>query len=571
MFLSLFIAGCNSLYIPFSATDFIMYDTYSDHQFTSVLRKYRFIVAAFLDPTKKEFESNLETFAKLPTVFSEEVKFCVLEGKKARKTHDKYVTVTGPQISFFMEGAFLFSVPFPKNELELMSIVDVFLRPDIPLLDTEEKVMKAIGDTTFTILTFPSLLQETKGFVSEMSENFGTFTILQTTPEVLKKLGYSGNKPCIYRKTDKRIQEYDSDFPSFVSATRTTFYPKFDCEMLETTEGLVGLLVVKDKPSKEEKEYMTSIGDKFQEITLGIISSTEAEEIHDLTSGKTRNMPCFIIFDYMNGRYFPIQEYSPKIEQFISDVINRSVEPIYPSEEVPTKQEDPWVEKVVGSNFMEFVNDPNHDVVMFFLGDDKKGLRSAHKFGKYIKKNNITDVKVGYILTNHNACPKYFPSLVFEPQVNIFPKEESGTSYMTYGSLTVYSLLEALRKYSKNRVALNHSVFKFELELRYLVELLQDLDELLPSDRASSEDFILHRGKQIGFGDTLDGIIQAIYRAAGGLVSGFEGANDINEFEDDDIDFIEPLPEEALTGMSYPEAPHHDHHKSSHHHRKYRN
>ena len=547
-----------------------MYDTYSDRQFTSVLRKYRFVVASFLDPTNQEFEANLETFAKLPTVFSEEVKFCVLEGKKAKKTRSKYITAAEPQIAFFTEGAFLFSVPFPKNELELMSIVDVFLRPDIPLLDTEEKVMKAIGDTTFTILTLPSLLQETKGFVSEMSENFGTFTILQTTPDVLKKLGCSGSKPCIYRKTDKRIQEYSSDFQSFIAATRTTFYPKFDCEMLETTDGLVGLLVVKEKPTKDEKEFMTSIGDKFQDITLGIINNTEAEEIHDLTSGKTRNMPCFVIFDFHNARYFPVQQYSPKIEQFITDVLEQKIDPIYPSEEVPTKQEDQWVDKVVGSNYMDFVRDPNHDVVMFFIGDDKEGLRSAHKFGKYIKKNNITDVKVGYILTSHNACPKYFPTLVFEPQVNIFPKEENGDSYMTYGALTVYSLLEALRKYSKNKIALNHSVFKFELELRYLVELLQDLDELMPADRASSEDFILHRGKQIGFGDTLDSVIQAVYRAAGGLVSGFEGANDINEFEEDADDFIEPLPEEELTGTTYPESHHHHHHRG-HHHRKYRN
>jgi hypothetical protein len=549
-----------------------MYDAYTDRQFVAVLRKYRFIVAAFLDSSKPEFESNLETFAKLPTIFSDEVKFCVLEGKKAKRTREKYVTVQGSQISFFTEGAFLFSIPFPSNELELISIVDVFLRPDIPLLDTEEKVMKAIGDTTFTILTFPSLLVATKGFVSEMSENFGSFTILQTTPEVLKKLGYSGTKPCIYRKTDKRIQEYNSDYQSFIAATRTTFYPKFDCEMLETTEGLVGLLVVEEKPTKEEKEFMTSIGDKFHNIVLGIINSTEAEEIHDFTSGKTRNTPCFVIFDFLNGRYYPIQKYSPKIEQFIGDVVGRKIQPIYPSEEIPTKQEDPWVEKVVGSNYMDFVRDPKHDVVMFYIGDDNAGLRAAHKFGKYIKKNNIQDVKVGYILSNHNSCPNYFPSLVFEPQVNIFPKEENGQSYMTYGALTVYSLLEALRKYSKNKIALNHSVFKFELELRYLVELLQDIDELLPADRASSEDFILHRGKQIGFGDTLDSVIQAIYRAAGGLVSGYEGANEIDEFEDDDNDFIEPLPEEALTGMSYPEGPRSDHRGSSHHHhRKYRN
>ena len=560
MFFSLFLNSVNSIYVPFSDTDMIFYDAYTDRQFTAILKKQQFVVAALLDSSSDRFEANIETFSKLPTIFSEEVKFCVLTSQKARKSISKYgIGSIDPEIAFFLNGEHQYTIPFPTNELELMTIVDVFLRPETPLLNTEEQVMQAITDTTITIITIPQLLAQSKQIAAELSRSIGSFSIIQTKPEVLKKMGYSGTKPCVYRKTDKVIQEIE-DPAAFISRSIPSFYPKFSEDLLDIADRPVAILIVENKPTKEQKEKMAELGEKFDSFIFTIANKSIVETFQHLDAFKVREYPSFFIADQNSAFFFPVQKFDNNVDQYIQNIISGKVDKILPSEPIPTKQEDPWVEKVVGKNYLDFVNDPTKDVVMFYLEEDLDGLRAAHKFGKYVKKNHIDDIKVGYINIDMNTVDGPFPHLVFSPQVNVFPKKDKVPDYINYGSLTVYSLIEAVRRFTDNKLELNKTVFRFELELRYLVELVQDLSELEPAEKASAEDFIIHRGKQLGFGSSLDGIIQAVYRAAGGLVSGYDGANEINEFEEDDDDFIQPYPGEDLPSMKYPEGGHHHHH-----------
>lgn len=563
--LGLLFALSSCLYVPFSETAYMIFDSYSDRQFGAVLKRHEYVVALFINMSADGVEAFMDEFSKLPTVFSEDVKFCVLQTDKAKRLTRQFATYL-PQISFFVKGEVSYSIPFPSTEMELLSAVDVFLRPSLPTFSDAASVYQSFGDTAYTVIAPPNLVEEGSDYVVQISENVGSFNIISATPETIKQMGYSGDKILIYRKNDKIIKEVNN-YKEFMAATRPTFYPKVDIEMATQFEGLTALLCVEDSATSEQKEQIAALGAKYQNVTFGIINNKELDNIHVMTSGKTRQFPCLVMYYWDYYIYYPVHAFDSTVEDFIRSVVTSQVEPIFPSEAVPEKQEDPYAIKVVGSNYEEFVSDKENDVIMFFIGSDKDGLRQAHKIAKYVKKQNVTGIKVGYIITTINSCKNLFPRLVFEPQINFFPKHDKTPDYIHYGAPTVYGLLEGLKRFSKQEIPLNMSTFKFSLELKYLIDLIQDIDELLPADRAAAEDFIIHRGKMIGFGSNLELIINAVYNAAGGFVAGFDDAKIAEEFEHDAEEFVEPEPEEELVRQTYPDKQPRRHRHSHRRHR----
>lgn len=554
-----------STYVPYSETAYMIFDSYTDRQFGAVLKRHQLVVALFINMSADGVHAYIDEFSKLPTIFLEDVKFCALQSDKAKRLTRQYATYL-PQVSFFVSGELSYSIPFPSTEVELLAAVDVFLRPTLPTFNDKQQVYSAFGETAYTLISPPALVSKGRDYVVSVADNVGSFNVIAATPETLKSMGYSGEKICIYRKSDKVIKEV-KDHKEFLAATRPSFYPKFDMELLKNIEGFVGLLCVEESATKEQKEKLADLGTKYDNLTFGIINNEELDDVHIMTKGKTRQFPCFLLLSMEYYVYFPVKPFDANIEQYVSDCANKRIDVIYPSEEVPTKQDDPYAIKVVGSNYEEFVTDKNCDVVMFYIGSDKDGLRSAHKIAKYVKKNNIQDIKVGYIITTLNSCKDHFPRLVFQPQINIFPKNDKSPDYLLYSAPTVYGILEGITKFSNSNITVNASTFRFSLELKYMVDLLQDLDELLPADRASAEEYILQRGQTLGFGNNLDIVINAIYNAAGGLVAGYDDSRFISEFEHDSDEFVEPDVEEELVRQTYPERHPHRGQRSSHHRR----
>lgn len=561
----LFLALSASLYVPYSETMALIFDSYSDKQFGSVLKKNSIVVACFINISADGAEAYLDEFSKLPTVFSEDVKFCVLECKKAKRLTRQYATYL-PQISFFIDGHIQYSIPFPSTEMELLSAVDVFIRPSLPTFTDEKTVYESLGETSYTFICTQDTVENASDWLVSVSDNVGSFNIVQTTPDVMKKMKFSGEKVLLYRKADKIIKEL-ANYKEFVRAIYPTFYPKFDLETIANVGESVGLLCVEESATKEQKDMLANLGSKFPGVVFGIINDKELDEIHIMTGGKTRQFPCFLVVNWPAYVYYPTTQLNAATEDYINDIINGTIKEIYPSEAVPTKQEDPFVTKVVGSNYKDFVSDTANDVIMFYIGPDKEGLRDAHKIGKYITKNNIPNIKVGYIITSINTCKDIFPRLVFDPQINFFPAHDKKIDYIHFGAPTVYSILEGLKKYSKNNISLNYSQFRFSLELIYLVDLIHDITELHKADRARAEAFIIQRGKMLSFGTNLGHIVNAVYNAAGGLVAGFDDEGIAKDLGNEKDDFVEPDIEEELTRQTYREKSsrraHRQHRKSA--------
>ncbi|EAY15536.1 hypothetical protein TVAG_495510 [Trichomonas vaginalis G3] len=553
-------------YVPYSETGVLIYDSYTDRQFGSVLKRHQLVVSLFVNFSAPGVEAYLEIFSKLPTIFSEDVKFCVLSSKHAKRLTMQFTTYL-PQISFFNHGEIAYSIPFPSTEAELLSAVDVFLRPTLPTFNDEKEVYASFGETQFTVISPPALVQKARDYVISIADNAGSFNLIAASVDTFKKMNFSGEYVCIYRKEDKMIKEV-KNFREFMKQIRPTYYPKFDMDLLLSVEGPVGLLCVKDSPTKEQKERMAELGSKFQNLTFAIISDADLDDIHIMTNGKTRQFPCFVILSWEYYVYYPVRPFDNEVENYIMDISNGKIDYVFPSEEIPATQEDPYAIKVVGKNYEEFVTDKENDVVMFYIGSDKDGLRAAHKIGKYIKKNNVTGVKVGYIITSLNSCNKSFPRLVFEPQVNIFAKGKK-SSHMLYSAPTVFSILEGLKMYANPDINLNISTFRFSMELEYMVDLLQDFEELRASDRKGALAYIYERGQMLGFGNNLETIVNSIYNAAGGLVAGYDDKKLVAEFENDADDFVEPEVEEELTRQSYTKSSHRGSGRRSHHHRRY--
>ncbi|EAX95252.1 hypothetical protein TVAG_149700 [Trichomonas vaginalis G3] len=504
-------------------------------------------------------ESFIDEFSKLSAIFTHDVKFCVLTTQKAKKIYKKYAQFL-PQLSFFTDGEIAYSIPYPTTEMELIYAVGIYLRKNTPIFDDSKKLLNAIPDTQFTIISPTSILEDSQALINEIQENVGSFNVFGATENVFKDLGFSDDKVCLYRRKDKKILQIDN-ISNILEFTETSFYPKVDKHMATMFQDFVGLLCVNETATEEQKNFISDLGDKYREITFGIIKDSELENIHAMTNGKTRQLPCFILYNWFDYIFFPVQYNLSHVEGLINRVLDGQVELNFPSESIPKNQSKLLATKVVGMTYESFVEDPNYDTVIFYIGEDGTGIDFANKFAKFLNNNNVSGIKVGYILTGLNSCPRLFPRLVFEPQVNFFPKINKTENHTHFGSLTPYGLLEGLKRVSSENISLNNSIFSYSQEIKYLIDLVQEWPDLLQDDQPFAEEFMLHRGRQLGLGDDLDTIITSLEDSVDNVIAGFDDSKFVlKEIEDDDY-------MKVIKGQQVSDEEKKEHNHKKHHHR----
>jgi len=509
-------------YVPFSITNSIILEIQGDNDFQKLIKKKHYVVCLFLPENHDDSENCHFIFSKLGTVFSNDVTFTTVTYESAPKAFKQY-DIHIAAVCFFYEGEFGYAIPFPNNELELIAAIQFYLRPQAPPVKNTKQLYDMLGDTAYSVLATRAKMTQAHRILYDFSHYFGVLNIVTVTPELMKEIGFAGEQLCLYRKSDKIITPINDDMSSFIQKTKPTFIPKVNEDTIRGTGGEFFLLVVQKAASPEQKEILSKLGEQYPECLFGIVDSTELSVLQELTTNQIKQFPSFLAINYYDDYYYPIQSsFGNKSEDYVKKIISKQISPHYRSEPIPTVQDDQWITKVVGTNYAPFVSDPKHDIVMFYLHKDEKGKRLAHKVGKYLTKQGITSVKVGFIDPYNNSSPIRFPVLSRESHIQVFPASNKTSNSSFYGSTTLYSVLDFVKQKASTSFPINESLFNSELEMQYLIECVNDLQEYTDDDLENILEYLKRMGQKLGLGQSTDSVIQALYQAQGGFESGFE-------------------------------------------------
>ena len=500
-------------------TNNVYLDIVTDKQFDRTKKKLPKIAALFVqenDPYSQDYEF---IFSKLPTIFSSELQFCVLTDRTAKRNFKK-LHITKPTIVFFTNGQLSFSIPFPTSESELIGIISYFMTPDSQVITDKKKLYDLLGQTAYTLLATPKLLDIANQMRVALSEVYGIFSVFCVSPELIKELGFEPYKLLIYRHSDKVLTEIGSSKHSIEQAIIPTIFSHLQKEQIERATKTLALLVTNRKLTNDEKQGLIDLSQQYKQFLFGSADVQECDFVIDLIGDNTKELPFFLVFNSQDYFYYPNNNKVFTLEsasQYLKDIKEERIQKEYPSEEIPKTQENKFLTKVVGKNYEQFVSQEDKDVLMFYVNDETpQEMQLPYAVSSYL---NQTDIVCGYINIRPNSSPIGFPTLFGNPHIQLFPAYKKDLNCTYYGSTSIFSIVNFLRRNSRAKIDLDMSLLDRNFEMSYLVNLVNDMGDYPEEMQIEVARYVEEIGRALGIGSNIQQITEALYKTQGGFTN----------------------------------------------------
>ena len=115
--------------------------------------------------------------------------------------------ISVPSIFYISKGEILASYPFPESEtlfLYLCSVLTTVKKPTSPITSLSD-LYCSLTDNPFTIISPPSLYNESLHLQMEIGRDFGFIDLKKVTSQILPLLGLTNRTIAFFRKEDKTI------------------------------------------------------------------------------------------------------------------------------------------------------------------------------------------------------------------------------------------------------------------------------------------------------------------------------------------------------------------------------
>lgn len=521
--LCLFFFFTSQFFLPYSVTHDCILDVITDREFNKLLRNSKLLVLYVSVPETSFLENEEFVFASLPTIFESIVTFATITANSAPKIYNSLKSGFS-SIHVFKLGQPVNNFIFPESESELIGTITFLVGGANTIQHSKDDLYSALGDAAFSIISTSEKQLEVQHRIAQLSPYFGTINAILCTIDVIKELGLSGNKLILYRKSDKQVVEFDPiDDANIDKAFRPTYFPTMKADQLVQTTGLVALLLVDGKHSKQFKDWVYRFSNTHIDITFGIIQKSQAAPLLKLISNSVPYYPYFIIISYSEAIYYDPSSYisegtlsSEKMEQYIAAVQSKRIPPSFSSEPIPGEQLIPDITKVVGLTHDEFVNDPNHDIVLFYcLKQFDQALLLMKKYNQYIQESHLNTIKIGYIDVEKNSALHGFPILMSDTHIQVYPAHNKLANCSMVGSQSLYTFVKFITKHTSSRLVENEALFDPDDEMGYLIYYVMEYDNFVKSAQPLLQEYIEEMGFKLGLGSNAQEVIHNVYKQQG--------------------------------------------------------
>ena len=511
----------HSSFLPYSVTNNVYLDILSDKQFAKAQKRLPKIATLVIDeedPYSRDYEY---IFSKLPTIFSSELQFCVITSASAKKTYS-HLKLRSPSIVFTTNAQLSFVIPFPATESELIAVISYFMSSNSKMITDKKELYDSLGATAYTLIATPKLLEIADQIRISLSDIYGIFTVLCVSPELLKELGFQPYKLLIYRQSDKVLTEIGSTQDSIRRAITPNVITHIRREEIEGSASPLALLVTNRKLTGDEKKGILDLAQQYPEYAFCSADIEETDFVQELLINSHLYTdivaPYFLVFHPQEYYFYPHGNKEFTLEsahKYLEEIAKGSIKKVFPSEPLPITQSSPFLTKVVGQNYEQFVNDEDKDVLMFYLYEENE---QTLDFPRYVASYlNQTEIKCGYIYLRLNSAPVGFPTLFGNPHIQFFPAYKKDLNSTYYGSRGIFSLLNFLRRNSRSKINLDMNLLDRNYEMSYLIDLINDMGDFPQDIQLEVTKYIEETGKALGIGSNIQQITDTLYKAQSGF------------------------------------------------------
>ena len=404
------------------------------------------VIAMGFPSENPRYNEMMHSYHNFALHYSNDAVFVIYQEEYAKAEAEKMGSDL--PFAFYYENKKLASgYPYLDNEAGFVRILELIFHHDDPLVVlTVDELYRSIGDLNFAILApTPELYLNGIKLHFNQSVFLAEIDVIKVAPDVLSELNLDPTQSALFRKEDCCIvsfkslnQDFKDDILSFFNASLPVYKIYQGADFIN--ENYEMFVLTSPTLTDEMKDFLFEIASKYKEYNFGYLKP-DFLKIGELVINESFPNKLNIYFcNFARRWYIDIEDiftwefihlpfdknkWMQKIEFTIEKAIKNGRKKNYFSEPVPSPIPGSLIKKVVGLTYKDFINDPEHDVLMMYVGSNCENCRKFKpifvNFVKEFKATGKTFLKFGWINYEKNSSEEKFPYIPGLPHFELFP------------------------------------------------------------------------------------------------------------------------------------------------------
>lgn len=417
----------------------------------------------------QRYNGMLKAYHEFAHHFSSEAVFVIYEHDQA-KAHAAKLGMNLPIIFYYNNKKLITTYPYIDNEISFIKILNLILNPEnTQIALTKNDLYSIIGDLNFAILAPTQEKFELSLKLHEnVSSSFGEVDVIKISPELLIELGFDSKSTVLFRKEDSCIvplktgsKNFNDDVHSFYDASKPVYKLYQGADFIN--EDFQMFFLTSPKLTDEMRDFLYEIALVYLQYNFGWLKSEYLPIGQHMTQNTFENklgmhfgnvarrwyVDLEDIFTYEFIRQpFDKKKWTQRTEKAIQ-VIENGRKRIYVSEPIPQSTPGSLIKKIVGLSYKDFINDPDHDILMLYITSNNTLWRdfkpSYINFVKEFNRTGKTFLKFGWIYLDRNSSEEPFPYIPSIPHLELFPAKNKSKHEMIRGGKSRDNIVRFLK------------------------------------------------------------------------------------------------------------------------------
>lgn len=509
-----------SIFIPFESTQETTYFPFAEYDFRLFCTRTPTVVALVVSDIKSpEDNKAIDRFSKVSPEFSENAYFLVLNRSQVPQLNSRF-QYTKPYMVLINRAQLSLNCEIPDDDLSLVTTIHFWTTSLRYTAKSLDDLFQLLGPTKYAFILRDTDVNDAFRIVIDFISAYGTTEIVTATETVFEQLDMKSDKFLLFRRDDnsitpltisKNLTDDDNknqslNYTELIANARklgTPNYSLLDSQDLEYENfTFLGLIYENNFESNDKNFDASTVLENLHNIApdfkVVLIQNEFFNAVESVTHQKIESTPDLIAFNYKMNFFYPnngyfidvafgSDEWKNNAKKYVDLIRNGEIERKYHSEDENDKNQihTNYINSIVGSNFQNFVDDPQNDVLVIFRkkNDKQSKLTSelSSNFGlddndfiqiseEIIKssENDQIPLKIGIIDPTMNSSPKKFPFFIDLPHVELYPRQQKNHSKSLFGRVDRNSIIRFLKannidlKLTSENLTINEALIQME-------------------------------------------------------------------------------------------------------------
>lgn len=494
-----------SVFVPFEATEDPVVFPFAEYDFRLFCTKTPTVVALIVSDTKsKEDKKAIERFSNAILEFSDHAYFLIFNRSQVPQLNSRF-QYKKPYMVLINRAQLSLNCEIPEDDLSLATTIHFWTTSLRYTAKSADELFELLGPTKYALILREIDINDGFRILSTFIADYGSTEIISATDNVFEQINMKNEKFLLFRRDDNSISPLSPQFNLPVNSIDETNHSLNYTAMIETAKRLgmpnysrlenqdlnyqnytfLGLVYNTENAFTSTPSISTinnnisavleNLHNIAPEFRVVLVENEFFNIVESITHQEIENTPDLIAFNYKMRYYYPnsgsfknltfgSDGWQKNAKEYVEMIREGIINPKYESENGDSMEQthNKVITAVVGSNFEQFVNDPENDVMMIFRSKNDKesqittelsstfGLNDKDfiKFSEEILhslENTQYHLKIGIIDPTLNSSPRGFPYFFNLPHVELYLHDKKDQSRPMFSRVNRNSILRFLK------------------------------------------------------------------------------------------------------------------------------